>query len=128
MPTTPPPDNKQEQVSETPDAAWGDSCEHYYPNGKDAGAALKRLLAKLDAYAREKNKVGDVVRVYGSEDWIREHLSPFSREPYTFSAKICVNLQKLCIDNLCNMPYNRTRKRGSLGGPDRRASSWVVPQ
>lgn len=61
MPTTPPLDNKQEPVEYTADATWGDSCEHYHPNGKDAGAALKRLLAKIDAQkddAREKNKVG----------------------------------------------------------------------
>ena len=82
MPTTPPPDKKQEQANYSTDATWGDSCEHYHPNGKDAGAALKRLLAKLYAQkddAREKNKVGDVVQVYGSEDWIREHLDLFSR-------------------------------------------------
>lgn len=49
MLTTPPMDNKQEPVEYTADATWGDSCEHYFPNGKDAGVALKRLLAKLDA-------------------------------------------------------------------------------
>lgn len=61
MPTTPPLDNKQEPVEYTADATWGDSCEHYSPNGKEAGAALKRLLVKLDAQkddTREKNKVG----------------------------------------------------------------------
>ena len=49
MHTTPPLDNKQEPVEYTADATWGDSCEPYYPNGKDAGAALKRIMAKLRA-------------------------------------------------------------------------------
>lgn len=68
MPTTPPPDNKQEPVEEPPTTTWLDKATESSPSAK--------LLRKL---AREKIKVGDVVRVYGSEDWIKAHLDPFSR-------------------------------------------------
>lgn len=68
MPTTPPPDNKREPVEEPPATTWLDKATELSPAAK--------LLRKL---AREKNKVGDVVQVYGSEDWIRDHLAQFSR-------------------------------------------------
>lgn len=65
MPTTPPMDNKQEPVEEPPTTTWLDKATESSPAAK--------LLRKL---AREKIKVGDVVQVYGSEDWIREHIKP----------------------------------------------------
>lgn len=59
MPTTPPSDNKQEHTSYAADATWGDSCEPYYPNGKEAGVALKRIMAKLRAMrADAEDRVG----------------------------------------------------------------------
>lgn len=63
MPATPPMDNEQEPVEEPPTTTWLDKATEQSPSAK--------LLRKL---AREKIKVGDVVRVYGSEDWIRENI------------------------------------------------------
>ena len=63
MPITPPLDNKQEPVEEPPATTWLDKATEQSPSAK--------LLRKL---AREKIKVGDVVRVYGSEDRIRENI------------------------------------------------------
>ena len=55
MPITPPPDNKQEQISETPDATWGDFVEPYYPSDEQAGAALRRLMEKMSALRKRED-------------------------------------------------------------------------
>lgn len=74
MPTTPPLDNKQEHTSYAADATWGDSCEPYYPNGEEAGAALRRLIGKLSALKKEPESYEKRVNVFNEfYDYLCNH-------------------------------------------------------